>query len=324
VIQPLKNQLHSLGRRWRLGRLWYRTYHAPMGLLRKCGREGVGNLLLSRRGRSQMIAAAARLPALPAAAEAPELEVHFLSGRAFWYQTCFCAYSLLRHSPVALRPVIHDDGSLDEACRAAIHRVFPHARIVDAAEVAQRLDAALPADRYPTLRARRLVYPHLRKLTDIHAGCRGWKLVLDSDMLFFREPTYLLEWLRAPDRPCHMVDVEDCYGYPLELMAELAGGPIPHRLNVGICGLRSDEIDWDRLEIWCRALIERAGPHYLQEQAMTAMLVAGRSCAAAPAADYIALPSREEVLHPRAAMHHYVAQSKAWYFRHGWRHVAVR
>jgi hypothetical protein len=38
-------------------------------------------------------------------------------------------------------------------------------------------------------------------------GSQGWKLVLDSDMLFFRRPDFLLAWLAAPDRPLHMVDV---------------------------------------------------------------------------------------------------------------------
>jgi hypothetical protein len=138
-------------------------------------------------------------------------------------------------------------------------------------------------------------------------------------MLFFREPTFLLDWLRSPGVPCHMLDVASCYGYSEALMERLAGAPIPGRLNVGVCGLRGEDVDWDRLEAWCRTLIEQEGPHYLQEQALTAMLLAGRPCAVAPAADYVALPGRAEVERPAAVMHHYVAESKAWYFRFGWR-----
>jgi hypothetical protein len=45
------------------------------------------------------------------------------------------------------------------------------------------------------------------------------------------------------------------------------------------------------------------------------------ACAVAPAADYVTKPGRAESIAPRAVMHHYVAESKRWYFRHGWRHV---
>jgi hypothetical protein len=200
-------------------------------------------------------------------------------------------------------------------------RIFPVSRVVSSAEIEERLERALPASLYPSLRARRLVYPHLRKLTDVHAGTTGWKLVLDSDMLFYQTPSFLLEWLRRPTAPCHMLDTASAYGYSPQLMTELAQAPIPERLNVGICGLRSEEIDWDRLECWCRTLLEREGSHYLQEQALTAILAAGKTCAVAPADDYVIQPSRDEVLHPRGVMHHYVAESKAWYFRYAWRHV---
>ena len=58
------------------------------------------------------------------------------------------------------------------------------------------------------------------------------------------------------------------------------------------------------------------------EQALVAMLVArAQSCAVAPAADYVTKPGRAEGVAPTAMMHHYVAESKRWYFRHGWRRV---
>ncbi len=139
-------------------------------------------------------------------------------------------------------------------------------------------------------------------------------------MLFFREPKILIDWLLAPDRPCHMIDIETSYGYSHALMTELAGGDIPDRLNVGICGLCSDKIDWDRLEDWCRVLIEREGTSYYQEQALTALLMANASCVVAPAAEYVVLPDKEEGKNPKAILHHYVADSKSSYFRYGWRH----
>lgn len=77
------------------------------------------------------------------------------------------------------------------------------------------------------MRERRLEQPLLRKLTDFHAGSTGWKLFLDSDMLFFHQPSFLLDWLRNPQYPCYMVDIANYYGYSNELMVSLAQAPIP-------------------------------------------------------------------------------------------------
>ncbi len=310
-------------RRLGAGQLVYRGWHVPKTFLRKCAREGPLNLWLTASGRQAMERAAGTLPPTPVAPpDAPV--VCFLTGRPFWYQTAFCAHSLLSHAGRPLRVVVFDDGTLSAEHADLLERILPGLKIVWAAETQQRLDESLPAVRFPTLRHRRLVYPHLRKLTDVHAGGTGWKLVLDSDMLFHHRPDFLIDWLEHPTQPCHMVDVEDAYGYSPELMTELAGAPIPERLNVGVCGLRSDAIDWDRLEAWCRNLLEREGSHYLQEQALTAMLLAGGPRAAAPAEQYVVRPSRSETEGPTAALHHYVAESKTWYFRFGWRKTLGR
>ena len=304
------------------GRLLYLAWYRPQEALVRSWREGGPvNQWRDRRGRLEMIAAAGRLPPLPAPpADAPE--VCFLTGRRFWYQTAFCFWSLCRQADRPLRAVFYDDGTCDDAVHAESRRLFPGSQIHGAIEIAAALDRHLPADHFPTLRARRREYPNLRKLTDVHAGAHGWRLVLDSDMLFFRRPGLLFAWLDAPSRPLHMVDVQDAYGYPLALLESVAGQPIPRRINVGLCGLRSDDIDWEQLESWCRRLQARAGTSYYQEQALTAMWLAGRACTIAPPDDYVLLPSEAECRRPAAVMHHYVDLSKRGYYRHAWRQIA--
>ena len=299
----------------------YRLWYAPCGALKKLRDEGAVNLGLARLGRAAMERAAWHLgPVVTPTADAPE--VYYLTGHRFAYQTAFCAVSLVRKIGRPIRVVAIDDGTLCQTDLALLRHALPALRIVSVAEVESTLEARLPIARYPELRRRRLVYPHLRKLTDIHAGGGGWKLVLDSDMLFHGFPKFLLDWIAAPDRPCHMVDVDDAYGYSARLLRELAGVALPAKVNVGVCGLASDQIDWDRLEYWSRVLVEREGTHYLMEQALVAMLVAGKTCAVAPAKDYIVAPSRRESESPTGVLHHYTAQAKAWYFRFGWRHIS--
>jgi hypothetical protein len=118
-----------------------------------------------------------------------------------------------------------------------------------------------------------------------------------------------------------MTDAVRSYGYELTLLAKLSGRAVPDLVNTGMLGLRSDAIDWERLEWWCRKLIESAGTHYLQEQALMALFLSETPHAALPRADYLVLPDEMEGRECRAVAHHYVAGSKSHYFRENWRRV---
>ena len=319
-MTSLTSHANHWARQLGLGVALYRLYHRPRQFVQRWRQVGLSSLTNLAHDQRQMERAAAALPPLLGRQGEP-LEIYYLSGRKFWYQTVFCFYSLAQQSDLNLRLVVVDDGTLTPRYQALIRQVCPTVRFVLATEIETRLDAVLPRERYPTLRSRREEYPNLRKLTDIHVGTTGWKLVLDSDMLFFHPPVALLDWLQNPQTPCHMVDVETAYGYSAELMQQLAGVPIPERINVGITGLQSEALDWDELEHWCRTQIEQAGSHYYQEQAMIAILMARHDCCVMPSADYIVMPSEAEVIQPQAQLHHYVADSKPWYFRHGWKHI---
>lgn len=305
-----------------VGKALYQLWHRPVGAWHKIAAQG-GPLEAWRtnRGHAAMIAAARELPALPDFPGSP-LELHLLTGRRFWDQTAFCLWTFARHAARPIAPVIYDDGSLDGSSREPLQRLFPNTRFVSRAETVARLDTHLPLAKFPHLRDRWLVYPNIRKLTDPHVGRTGCKLVLDSDLLFFRRPDFLLRWLEAPDRPLHAFDCETSYGYSRPLMNSLAGAAVADLVNVGLTGLDGAQIDWEKLEHWTATLHAREGTSYYLEQALIAMMVAGRDCAVAPAADYVTLPRPPEDRACRAVMHHYVAQSKAAYFRHNWRHAS--
>ncbi|MBI3885668.1 MAG: glycosyl transferase [Opitutae bacterium] len=307
------------------GRLFYQVWHRPIGaVILNFRAGGLVETWRTARGRAAMTAAARQLPAPVAGPAAPPVELFLLTGKRFWEQTAFCLWTFARHSGRPLRPVIYDDGSLGPDHRAALARLFPATQFVPPTEAISRLDEFLPAARFPTLRDRWQHYPNIRKLIDPHLGSTGWKLVLDSDLLFFRRPDFILDWCDRPRAPLHAVDCETSYGYPRPLLDSLAGAPLADLVNVGLTGLNSGELDWERLEHWCRTLIEREGTSYYLEQALIAMLVAGRPCAVAPAADYVTLPRPPESAQCRAVMHHYVADSKPAYFRQNWRTALAR
>lgn len=305
------------------GRIVYLVYHRPLAWLARCRREGgPWQQWLDARGRREMIAAAHDLQPLPPSPDSSP-EIYLLTGQGFWYQTAFCVHSLGRHIG-AVRPVFVDDGTFNDALAAEALRLFPTARVQRAADIEAHLDRALPEKKFPTLRALRRTYIHLRKLTDVHAGRRGWRLVLDSDMLFFRPPEALRGWLTTPDRPVHMLDIHDAYGYPATTLAELAGRPVPPCVNVGVCGFHSDDLDWELLEHWAAQLLARHGTSYYLEQALVALLAATTNPLRLPRDEYRLMPDLDECLRPTAALHHYVDLSKRGYFRHAWREVARR
>ena len=324
TIGNFPSAVKSVARSTGLAKLYRTVVRTPLNTVRQSIREG-GPIeqWRTQRGKEAMREAATELPPLdppPEDSEGP-LRVYFLTGEDFWYQTLFCFVSLQRHCEVRATPVIYGDGTLHEDYRHRIRRVVPWVEFVTSDEVEERLDVHLPASRYPTLRKRRIEYAHLRKLTDFHVGSSNWKLILDSDMLFFDTPSLLINWLRAPQRPIHMIDAGEFYGYSRQLMEELAGAEIPKRLNVGICGLQGDMVEWSALERWCREMNQREHVNYLQEQALTAMLMAGRERIEAPRPEYLTKPSVGEGHSPSVTLHHYVSESKRAYFQHGWRHT---
>lgn len=303
-----------------LGKLALRLWHRPFARLMNSVRNG--GLWAEReteRQRREMEATAATLPPFPTSSAATAPALHLLTGKRFWYQTAFCLHSFARQAGSPINVYIYDDGTLDE--ETAGHLTRMGARVHAFAATQEKLERYLPVARFPVLRERWLNYPNLRKLIDPHLGSSGWKLAIDSDLLFFRRPKFILDWLAAPDRPLHAVDCTESYGYSRPLMERLAGAPIPPDVNVGLCGLCSDALDWTELEAWCAELIARERTNYYLEQALVAMLVARQPCAVAPVEDYITKPTGPEARQPCGVMHHYVAESKRWYFRENWRRV---
>ena len=302
------------------GRTLYWGYHVPLGRLRSAFLGG-GPREQNRTeaGRIEMEAAVAALCPMENVSEGPELKVHLLTGSRFWYQTAFCLHSFEVSAGRQLSPSIYDDGSLRGDQHEQLFRLFPRAVFVSRQETEAKLEALLPGSRFPRLRERWENYPNLRKLIDPHLGSSGWKLVMDSDLLFFRSPEILLDWIAAPAKPLHAIDLMRSYGYSDTLLRSLANAPLHDRLNVGLCGLRSDSLDWERIEHVCETLISEERTNYYLEQALVAVLLAGVDCVATPYDDYVTGPRPPEALQCRVVMHHYVADTKRWYFQSNWR-----
>ncbi len=284
---------------------------------------GAAPYLAERWGEFAMRRAA---PRLPVETRQPRRDlaatVVFLTGERYWHETLFCARSLLRLLPSPPPIRVLGDGTLSARRAALLRRLLPGAEIVDDAEIEARIPARLPPSRYPLIHYYRQQKPIVRKLTDVFSLCDAPQLLLDSDMLFFRPPAEMIDWLAAPSGLLAMRDIKDAYGYSPALLRSLAGAPIPSAVNIGVFGLAGRDLDWDEIEGWIRVLTETEGLKYNLCQALAALLFARAPHRILDASDYRLLPDRAESRAPTAVMHHYVAESKQWYRRHAWRLVA--
>ena len=293
-------------------------YRYPVAQLKKFRR--FGGYFKYRKimaARKQMENASFSLPAVTSVNDG--LPVYFLTGKKYIYQTLFCIHSLVLVSKAKFRFVLVDDGTFDDYLIDRIKKQLPGCTLVTANEIEHNLKCVLPIETFPNLHRKRKEYPHIKKLTDIHTiQADEWKLVLDSDMLFWSEPTSLIAWLNNPQKPLYMVDCVEAYGYTHKLMKQLADAEIKPLINVGAVGLNSKTILWQQLDNWIEILEKSEGKTYYLEQALTAMLIGNKSAVVLNKEYYLVNPA---VINDKSAvLHHYVDLSKKLYFLDSWKH----
>lgn len=248
------------------------------------------------------------------------LNVCFLTGKKFWHQTLFCAYSLQKVCSNPIHFTFYDDGTLSEIKN--IKHQISNSTIIYITEIEQNLNQNLPKSKHPYLHKKRQEYKHIRKLTDVYTDSNpNWKLMLDSDMLFWKTPSQIINWLQNPEKPFYVLDCETAYGYPLPEMCKLCGSEIKEKINVGALGLCKNIVDFDKLEYWARQLEENLGTSYYLEQALSAMLIGDKISEIGNAEDYIVYPTEKQIIEKVGILHHYVDVSKKWYFKEAWKKI---
>ncbi|MET3610896.1 glycosyl transferase [Mucilaginibacter rubeus] len=270
-------------------------------------------------GRREMEQRSLELP--PVVSHTNGLPIYFLTGKNYLYQTLYCIQSLIKSTAAQFKFILVDDGSFNAALVERVAKQLPGTQVITVKQISENLQNTLPETCYPYLHKKRAVYPHIKKLTDVHTiPGDDWKLVLDSDMLFWHEPKEIITWLYAPQQPLHMIDCTEAYGYSQQLMEQLTGAPVKPLLNVGAIGLKSEAIDWDKLENWVKTLEEQEGASYYLEQALSAMMIADTDAAVLKAGDYIVNPGPDQIKNKTGILHHYVDLSKEGYFKQAWKH----
>ncbi|MXV52823.1 glycosyl transferase [Pedobacter sp. HMF7647] len=251
------------------------------------------------------------------------LPIYFLTGKKYLYQTLFCLKSLSKYCNEKFCIYLVDDGSFDAELISRVKRQLPGAIIIDSKTIENKIANYLPKTTFPVLNRKRAEYPHIKKLTDVHLfdGGPEFKLVLDSDMLFWAEPEELIAWLKNPQLTLHMVDCMESYGYPKAKLEAICNTVIPDLVNVGAIGLKSNNINWEKLEYWVDELENSEGKSYYLEQALSAMIIGSTPSVVLNSNDYIVNPSEKDVNTCKGTLQHYVDLSKKDYFNIAWKKV---
>jgi hypothetical protein len=164
-----------------------------------------------------------------------QCEIHVLTSaqdclNSIWALKSF--YAACRR-PYAL--CIHDDGTLTAGHLGTLAKHFPDARIITKAHAdAAVLPTLEPYPRCLEFRRTNHLAPKLFDFTHFLQSDR--MLLLDSDVLFFREPTALLQRIENPGcaRNCFNRDDETAYTISAEAVGREFGFMLQTRVNSGL------------------------------------------------------------------------------------------
>lgn len=188
-----------------------------------------------------------RLPPIPVP-EAGSPEVHMLLSRSRLLEGMWAIYSLLGLSRRSLPITIHDDGSLAEGDVRQLERALPGVRVVDRRSADTTMRELLRSSgllRCLELRER-LVFA--LKLFDACEIARSESIVLlDSDVLFFRDAVELLDPNWGPEHAFQR-DYSRSYCLAVEEMSKLEGAFPAAQLNPGIMRISRKLVDFRRIE----------------------------------------------------------------------------
>lgn len=320
------NHLRAWLRSRGAGRLAYRWLHRPRREIDLASRYGWRLAWDAWRGERAMRQSAFRLQASrpDARGGGSDLTVCLLTGPDFVHQTLFCAHSFQRHANRSVSFEFLSDGRLRPQDRDALTASFPSATVRDASELDAAVRSALPPAQFPCLHEVRRHFVLLRKLTDAMAGRSGYRLFLDSDMLFWTEPRELLERAERA-QPLYLADLSDD-GYTAG-RAEITGAlgvPVAPGVNSGVIGIDAASLDWQLMERACRYLIKSPGDQRLLEQTLWAVALGGIQAHRLNARDYrvVINPTQWRQLVAEAcgpALVHYAWHARWPYSAYEWR-----
>jgi len=199
-------------------------------------------------------------------------EIHVFTCSKDWLNLIWTLKSFYWASKRQYALCIHDDGTLLEENRAVLQHHFPNARIIDRPSADAKVLAELQA--YPRCLEFRQSNHLSPKVFDFLAYLESDRmLLLDSDILFFAEPTELLQRIEDPTYLLNTVngDVSSAYTVNPQVVEDKLGFDVIDRFNSGLGLIHKASFNLDWIEEFL-ALPDILGHFWRIEQTLYALL----------------------------------------------------
>ncbi|HEY7087314.1 MAG TPA: hypothetical protein VH518_04445 [Tepidisphaeraceae bacterium] len=253
---------------------------APKNIVERVAERVVREMRnVSRRRIAKSIV---RLPASPAATVALPFSIHMLTCRRDLHMAICAAKAMNLVCEAALPWIFHDDGTLGTGDLRLLAEQFPGCAVLESGEADARMNKLLSDQ--PNLKQLRDRSPLMKKLLDVPVFANRARFIyIDSDLLFFRRPSELLE--RASQKVGGNLfnrDLANAYCFNPELVLRTCEIEIPQRINSGCYICDTDYCNVANLERWLGSLVAAEPNFYIHyaEQTLTAM-AAGSSAGGA-------------------------------------------
>jgi lysophospholipase L1-like esterase len=169
--------------------------------------------------------------------------VHLLVSSSSWHCGLLAAISLEAVSKKNWRFVFHDDGSVTDEQRLQILKSLPGVRFVSRQEAEEKM--AILLSNFPLCRQHRARHNFFLKIFDIPLFAESSHFILlDSDVLFFREPLEVVKWVESSKEAILFnEDTQEKYCNPRQEIETKIGLNLLHNFNSGLVLMRTKAID---------------------------------------------------------------------------------
>jgi alpha-N-acetylglucosamine transferase len=198
-------------------------------------------------------------------------EIHVLTCATDWLNLLWALKSFYYYSQRHYVLCIHDDGSLTSEHQAILKHHFPNARLINHSEANEYVLDRLKD--YPRCQEFRRTNKLSLKVFDFAAYLESDRmLLLDSDILFFAQPTELLRRIEDPKYQLNTVngDVASAYTIDPQVVQEKLGFDVIDRFNSGLGLIHKSSMRFDWIEEFL-ALPDIIGHFWRIEQTLYAL-----------------------------------------------------
>ena len=180
------------------------------------------------------------------------VEVHLLCWEADYISALWALKSFYAFAGVSFPLAIHFSGAINHRIETNLRTHFPEARLVTQPDATAAVEPELRSAGLNRLIGARRQNPFMLKLTDFLILGRAPRMIaLDSDVLFFSKPFYLLSAAAAPRaQSLFMRDTADTYNISRERARQAYGIDLAPAVNTGIMVVDRDCIDLERCDYY--------------------------------------------------------------------------